>query len=185
MRVSDKQMMYRMLQEGAFGNTIERWFRFEDWFNPFRPAQGLWAIRSMVAGNKDKSGLNFTYEEVCEKYRRWYPSGGGEISPMVDHMLTARLQVHEEPGGLVVWAVEGYRDKGWRLVFDQENGYSRHLYGVQARLILRRYLNQNSLDDLQILLDRYQGHTVELSALDRCFGTVPHRNAVVWEVRDY
>ena len=25
----------------------------------------------------------------------------------------------------------------------------------------------------------------KLSALDRCLGTVPHRNAIVWEVRAY
>jgi hypothetical protein len=57
--------------------------------------------------------------------------------------------------------------------------------GSAATVLLRTVLNENSYDDLIALLETYPGHVVELSALDVCFGTVPGRNAVTWEVRQY
>jgi len=52
-------------------------------------------------------------------------------------------------------------------------------------MVLRKHLNPNSLDDLSTVLDRWPGHVVELSAVEGCFGTVPGRNGIVWEVRNY
>lgn len=61
----------------------------------------------------------------------------------------------------------------------------RHWFGSAARVLLTKHLNPNSYDDMSVLCDRLPGHVVELSALDRFYGTVPHRNAIVWEVRNY
>ncbi len=97
-------------------------------------------------------------------------------------MLTARFQVWESPTGLTLWGVIGRKEVPWREAFQS---LSSHWYGVAAREILKTYLNENSMDDLDIVLEQYPDHVVELTALDRCFGTVPHRNAVVWEVRSY
>jgi hypothetical protein len=57
--------------------------------------------------------------------------------------------------------------------------------GSAASVLLRSVLNENSHDDLMTLVDLYPDHVVELSALNVCFGTVPGRNAVIWEVRKY
>lgn len=183
MRVSDKQTMYRMLDAGAFGNTITRWYSIEDW-----KASGwksdLWAIRSTTkAGDWARSGLNIPTDSLEWVYYNWYKTGrGAEISPMVDHMLTARFQVWEGPDGLTLWGVLGHDTVPWRKAFGE---LSSHWYGTTALTILREYLNENSMDDLREVLDKYDGHVVELTALDRCYGTLAHRNAVVWEVRAY
>jgi hypothetical protein len=57
--------------------------------------------------------------------------------------------------------------------------------GSAARGLLRAVLNPNSYDDLMEMIGVYPNHVVEMSVLDCCFGTVPGRNAVVWEVRRY
>lgn len=180
--VSDKRTMYRMLDAGEFGNTIPRWYSVRAWKDSGYRSD-LWAIRSMTPGNWACSGLNIPTDNVEWLYYNWNKSGeGSEISPMVDHMLTARFHAHYGCSGLIVWVVEGHREVPWRKAFET---VSAHYEGVNARLVLRKYLNENSIDDLDIVLDKYQDHVVELTALDRCFGTVPHRNAVVWEVRRY
>lgn len=185
MRVADKASMFRLLQEGAFGNTTPQWFSVEAWQSDRLGARtgGLWGIRSAATSGGDKrTKLNVPVEEVPGLVQQWFPGGGGQISPMVDHSATLRAHVHRDHQGTQLWYVEGLRQVSWREAFAI---HSRRCERTAAELILRRHLNENSFDDLHALLDRFDGHIVELTAMDRCYGTVPHRNTVIWEVRDY
>lgn len=62
---------------------------------------------------------------------------------------------------------------------------STKVSGVVALGILHHFLRPASQEELWELLDRYPDHVVEFSAYDRAVGELPHRNAVVWEVRSY
>ena len=104
---------------------------------------------------------------------------------MVDRVATVTLwaDIWDSPTGLVVYGIE-YPDTSrltWRTGMPT---LGRHWDGIAARH-LARHLNPNSLEDLAAVFVQWPGHVCELSALDRCLGTVPHRNAVVWEVRLY
>lgn len=61
----------------------------------------------------------------------------------------------------------------------------RHSTGTEALLVLRSALCPNSQDDLWALLDLYPDAMVELTAYDRPVGVLPHRNTVIWEIRNY
>jgi hypothetical protein len=105
------------------------------------------------------------------------------ISPMLDTVCDVTLwaDVYDSPTGLMVYGVE-FPGKGesWRQGMPRRG---REFRGLAARNLLRRYLNPSTLADLEATLERWPGHVVELSALDRCLGTIPGRNAVVWECR--
>ena len=58
-------------------------------------------------------------------------------------------------------------------------------YGLTAILRLQYYLDPSSYDDLRMLLGEYDGHVVEFSTYEVCWGTVPNRNTVFWEIRGY
>jgi hypothetical protein len=63
--------------------------------------------------------------------------------------------------------------------------HGRHAEGSAALAVLRWACCPNSLDDLDILLDAYPDHAIELTAYDREIGSIPGRNCIVWEVRKY
>jgi hypothetical protein len=146
----------------------------------------LWGVRSAIDASSNKCRLNVSAAEVVSLIMgEWklYIDAPVNISGMVDQWVTFRCNVWQSNfGGLHVEGVIGQQHIPWREALDK---YRRLYTMTEAIMILREYLNENSYDDLMILLDKYTGHVVELSCLDRCYGTVPHRNAIVWECRLY
>ncbi len=69
---------------------------------------------------------------------------------------------------------------GMRQAYDQ----MRSRYGLQALLILRRYLDAPSFDNLQWILETYCDSVVELSAYPMGVGVLGW-NTLFWEVRNY
>lgn len=61
----------------------------------------------------------------------------------------------------------------------------RHLFRLEAKILLYGNLDDNSLDWLNHLLDTYDDHVVEFSTYSKHWGTVPRYNTVFWEVRKY
>jgi hypothetical protein len=177
--IRTKRQMYERLAAGAFGNTNPQWFSVDDWHGAgVSHTAPLWGVRSLVPGGPLR--LDCPAGEVALT-----ALGFGcaySISPMVDPWLTLRCDVMRREDGLYVYGVEGRRDLKWRDAFRR---VGRSWHRLEAAMLLLRHLNANSLSDLEDLLDLYPDHVIELTALDRCYGTVPHRNGVVWEVRIY
>jgi hypothetical protein len=181
MRITDKRTMYRMLAEGRFGNTVPAFPDLTSWLaREPRWAAPAWGVRSLVSGDP-RMRLNLPTEAVVEYCRTAFGADPYTISPMVDPWLTWRAEIFDSPTGLACRHVVGRPELPWRRAFAE---CGETLARPGARFWLRAFLNPNSHDDLMDLFDHYPGHVVELTALGRCYGTVPHRNAIVWEVRD-
>ncbi len=183
--IANKARMYRLLAAGAFGNTTPQYFSVAEWeSSPDADRYPYWGVRTLVPGGPCR--LYCPRDEVRETATRpEFAAAGVNISVMIDAVLTVTLyaDVYDSPEGLLVYCVE-HPGKGasWRKVMPARG---RELRGLAARQVLRKHLNPSSLADLDALFERWPGHVVELSACDRCFGTVPGRNAVVWECRSY
>lgn len=180
--IRNKTQMYRELAAGAFGNTNPFYMSLAEWGRSLTAASPpLWGVRSVYSWDR-RMRLDVPLAAVGELVGRWFPDGRVNLSPMVDRMLTFRAEVFEDAHGLRVYGVEGLRDVKWRQAM---GAHSREWRGLAAKQLLRAHLNSNSLSDLGELLDLYPGHVMEFTALDRNYGTVPGRNAVIWEVRLY
>lgn len=182
--VLNKVDMYRRLSAGEFGNTVPQWFDVAEWAASAAAVYPLWGVRSLTVGGPCR--LNCPRAEVAETARRFADAGHAvNVSVMIDVMLRVTLwaDVYDSADGLLVYGIE-YPPRGgsWRALMPSRG---RERRGLAARLLLERHLNPTSLADLAALRDRLPGHVYEISALDRCFGTVPGRNAVVWECRAY
>lgn len=185
--ITDKREMYRQLAAGTLGNTIPQFFSVADWqasreYHRF----DLWGVRSSRHAAHPMTRMYVPRVEV-EAYAATHFADGVNISNMVDTFLTvtAWLEVYESDAGLVVQGIE-YPDRGlsWRHGM-RDPARLRTWERTAARMVLRKHLNADSLADLESLLSLYPGHVVELSACEQRFGTVPGRNAIVWEVRNY
>ena len=179
--VRTKRDMYSRLVAGEFGNTNPSWDGVHEW-GMRTTDYPLWGVRSKTA-NDPRTRLNVPTVEV---FKYCYDNGllDANISPMVKahsvHWEGDVCRRHDGPGLLCSGNV-GVVPGSWRTHMKKPRLWE----GTAADALLRQYLNENSYDDLMNLLDFYPDHVVELSALDHCFGTVPGRNAVVWEVRRY
>lgn len=179
----NKRDMYDALAAGRLGNTIPQYFSVADWL-PDSTEYPYWGVRTLTPGGP--CSLHCHQDDVPRTAAGFIAAGHGiNISAMVDMVATVTLwaEVVETTEGLYVGAVE-YPTPGasWRAIMPTAQRPCRRTAAIQ---VLARHLNPNSLADLRALLSAYTEHVVELSALDRCFGTVPHRNAVIWEVRSY
>ena len=179
--IRSKDVMYRTLVAGGFGNTCPVYFSVGEWLRAENGGVPLWGVRSHTSGDP-RARLDVPTAVVADYCRSVFGDHGFNITPMVDHMLAFRGEVYDAGSrGLVLFGVAGRRELKWRPAFRQ---YGREYTGSAAAVVLRTVMNGNSYDDLQILLEQYPGHVVEFTALEREFGTVPGRNSVVWEVRD-
>ena len=185
MRVNTKREMYRLLAAGAFGNTTPQYFSILSWAcSSDYLKYSTWGVRTMEPGGPGK--MYIPTVEVADVALGLMCSGHSiNISPMIDVMctITAWLEVFRSDNGLVVFSVEyPYRGDSWR---EKMPTCGKHCMGVSAIMLLKRHLNPNSLADLLTLLDQYPDSVVELSATNICLGVLPHRNAIIWEVRNY
>ncbi len=107
------------------------------------------------------------------------------ISPMIGRIVNVTMwaNILRSNSGLVLECIE-YPDKAsnWRAEMPTK---AKTYQNTAANMLLRKHLNPNTLEDLEILLDKYPDAVVELSATETEFGTVPGRNAIIWEVRNY
>jgi hypothetical protein len=57
--------------------------------------------------------------------------------------------------------------------------------GLKAAMLLRCHFNASSYADLQVLFEKYPKSVIEFTCFSCNFGSIPGRNTVIWEVRNY
>lgn len=177
--------MYELLAAGLLGNTLPQYFTFASFYDdPATVKYREWGLRSFVPGGP--SAMYLQWHEAAEVAHALERAGTPfNLSPMLGN-VTLMANVCVTPGvGLYVHYVEYPPERtSWRVLFARPDT-SLHASGVAAYNLLKRHLNANALDDVTELLQRYDGHVVEISATGHCVGLLPHRNYVTWEVRNY
>lgn len=183
--IVSKSQMYKLLAAGEFGNTIPQYFSVEEWL-----ASGddkrfpTWGVRTLRAGGPCR--FNCPSDEVeATVLSKEFSGDSVNISCMVDKVANVTLwaDVWDSPTGIIVYGIEYpclHKDWTWRNSMPTRG---RHWHGIAAKMLLQKHLNPNSLADVYEVFERYPGHVAEMSTLDRCFGTVPHSNHIIWELR--
>ena len=124
-------------------------------------------------------------DAVTAKIREWAEEG---IDPelitfhesMPDESLQIQGEVARDVGGLnLSYSVE--RRQAMREAMEHPSLAS----GLSARLILEYFLDANSREDIDMLLDLYPDAVIEFGTYERDVGLLPRRNTVIWEVRNY
>lgn len=173
-RIDSKAQFYRLYSAGVLGNRSHQWFSLADFLSS--GFTGEVGIRSLKAGGRCqyyvKSG------EVAERLRQFWPSDGYNISPMM-------------PPTLLVGEIGCYPD--WFLYYSTNGQQMRDALraapqwaeGLKARVILKHYMDPHSWGDLQDLMDLYPDAAIEFGVYNQPVGILPHRNTIIWEVRNY
>jgi len=63
--------------------------------------------------------------------------------------------------------------------------YMRAVSGSEVLVLLDRWMDPSSQDDLRDLLDLYPEATIEFTCFTKDTGNIPGRNCIFWETRNY
>lgn len=168
MIVESKSEMYELFQRGAFGNRP----RMNTELHGFK---GGVCVRTLRRGGPFKQCQGI--EEAID-----YGKHLNEPFNLSELVSAAVLQgeVWRDTKGLYLRYTT--IDKPMRLAFQDEE---LHAKGMVARSLIQCYMDASSYDDLNDLLDLYDGAVVEFSCHATDVGTCPRRNTIFWEVRHY
>lgn len=181
--VSTKQQALHLLRTGRLGNTLRVWQHLSD--VEADGYQGTLSLRYAGAFGGMFCAYNVAVHDVPAVLEKWTRQGAdtqlvqyNESAP--DEYLTLQGELMRNHLGLYLFgSTECCKMR------DALRNSGQHLWGLQAKLTLQRHVDPSSYDDLMDLLDTYPGHVVEFSTYAIDLGCAPHRNTVVWEVRDY
>jgi hypothetical protein len=186
--VLTKKQNYRLWQGGAFGNKLRAWRSLREWrFSDYR---GPVALRSLGAAGGGHCIYDVNPGQVTlaieEMHRRGVPDGAimvNEMAPSNAYILQGEyLNAVREDG---LWGHFFHSQVSEPMRIALLSWRARTTHGLMSDLLIREAMTPASYEDWRELLDRYPDHVLEVSIFDRCLGDLPHRNALVWEVRRY
>ena len=179
--VNNKTDFVRRFRNGEFGNKLRTWEWYE-WQNYFDANQEKLKGQLFHLRNKEKGGLT-RYNLSASLINEYLKTMGNgfyvsEMAPHKDGTLQGEIQQTEK--GLYLRYT--FAKLPMRDAFIKQE---LHVYNLQAKHLIRTYMNQASLEWLDHLLEEYDGHIIEFSCFNHCLGTIAGRNTVFWEVRNY
>ncbi len=175
--------MYQLYEQGAFGNKLLSWPTLDDYLED--DYFGLIVLRYKGIAGGAWIRYDIPPSEVCSVVEHW-------ISEGADRNLITVNQSAPNPllriQGEVMRSVD-YLDLRYTLVKQPMRAgldiEQLHANGLEAVGLLRHHLDPSSYEELWELLDTYEDAVVEFSTWDTHIGSVPFRNTVFWEVRNY
>lgn len=180
--VQTKAEYYRRYIAGEFGNRLKVWRTWDQY--QASGYTGLLGIRNTTA-NSPFCRYDIPHCEVPSVVAEFVAKGCNpgtmtfnEAAP--DKALLLQGEVMESESGMYLFYSVVQAQMRIALLKSP-----RHAYGNSVIQILKTYLDPNSYEWVRHLLDVYPGHVVEFSAYDRFLGSVPLRNTLIWEVRNY
>lgn len=124
-------------------------------------------------------------DAILEVARRWRMDGLSfvicEAAP--DHLGTIQGEVCR---GL--WGLEGLMGRvvnGKRMRQSMADGDLKPIHGAAVLKVLDTFMDPSSRDDLDALFELYPDATVEFTCYACTLGSLPARNTIFWEVRNY
>lgn len=191
-KIEDKQKNYRLLHRGLFGNISPPFETLDDVLRHSETNDCTYGLR--LRRRAPGGGAGFVMDVPakalaarCDEYRRqgikdsemqfsvYWP----EEAVKVKGVVTRAIGGASGPGYILEYTTV---KKPWGEAF-AEGQVS--VQGLRALYLLREWFDPASYDDLMTLFDQYPDSVVEFSVLEEYGGTVPGRNVLIWEVRDY
>ncbi len=177
--VLTKTDFVRRYNLGEFGNHSPTWQTIGEFTDS--GYVGLVHIRNRVAGGP--TYFDIPEYNVEDAYFALLERSGGSyyFSGMCPTDCTMiQGEVMRTPRGLYLYFSRVKKPMRASLL---EGG--QHAFGLYAKMLLQHFMDNNSWEWLNLLLDRYPDHVVEFTTLSKCWGTEPGFNSLFWEVRKY
>ncbi len=183
--IRTKREFFQRWEAGELGNKLRTWRTPAEAL-----ASGCTPVGFRQIGTAGGGKLDIVpREEISATADRWRSEGRQfmicEAAP--DHRATIQGEVcrptRGSRGGLC--GIIGRVINGRRMRDSIAAGDLKPVGGAQVSVLLSTYMDANSRDDLDALLERYPDAAIEFTCYEISVGCYPRRNTIFWEVRNY
>jgi len=188
MKVTNKQLQYKLLRSGYFGNTVMIWDSPDEVL--VSGYKGFVNIRGRnVPGFGAHCGIiPNELEGIFNKKLVEYNLRRDQLvisEDVPDHSRTIQGELlYNCIDNLFYFKYTFVKDVMGK-VFRNNPGDCYESVGLKTINLLKQYLSYSSYDDIIELMYRFPDHVVEVSVFNRSIGYLKGRNHVIWEVRYY
>lgn len=180
-QITSKAEFYRLWHSGVLGNRPHVWRDVE---SAARSGHTRFGIREI-----GKSGGGFFRivhsVEALRNTCNWLRSGGTQYSidgGVQNETVLLQGEICRTTRGLEgMMAVRSGTDI--RAAFRE--GKFKPVQNLTALTLIREFMDPSSQDDVWDLLELYPDATIEFACFPSNVGVLPHRNTIIWEVRNY
>jgi hypothetical protein len=188
MILNNKQDFERAYFNNELGNRLKSWQTLKELLNS--DYRGLVSIRSrQVSGT---SYYNVPIDSIANKLGKSLNEYYFNESAPDDHLIIQGEYFHGTSSSgtfhnrSLMYSEAPVKMKEFIKLPEGRGLMCRHFSeGITTNIILQHYMNANSYDDFQILQEQYPDHVIEFGIYNHELGIVPHRNTIIWEVRQY
>jgi len=182
-RIDSKKKSYLLYENGLFGNKVLTWNSLQEikesgWKNKI-------CIRSRKGIARGKTRFDIPLEEADKNVKEMVEEGMkieelffNQSMPNESLTLQGEITLTEKGIYLLYTLVK----KPMNLGLKEQ---SLHAFGFKAKAILEHFLSPICLDEVYLLLNFFPDCVIEFSSYSCLIGNLPHRNTVIWEVREY
>ena len=179
--VRNKSQIYELLRADKFGNHFP-WVSYEEWLHELHE-DAEYSLRFGLQLNAPwEYHLSYHKALVAANYNT-YGCAKSQIS-----VVTMPIGIQPVINAEVQWSEIGV-ELHYSTVQDVMRRSlargGRTVAGIVSVEIMRHYCDPCSYDDIRALLSEYDGSVIEFTVFDRDVGVFPHRNTIIWEVRNY
>lgn len=189
-----KNEMRKKQLRGEYGNYFLSWKSVKEWKEDFGKGKytgNLWLSQSQKSYGPVE--LDIPPKDLEEKYKQFVNKGFDPKYITITQFppadwITLNAEVQLTPEGLTV----DYSEEKiiHRKAFEKN---PKTIKGLNAKLLLQKHMDPTSYDGIMELLDTYKVDSndpsrsciLEIHCFDRNLGTIPGRNTIIGEVRNY
>ena len=182
MKIKNKTQMYELFNRGLFGNRLKTWTVEEYLLSDYKGEVALRYV-GLSPGGPCITGLY--RHSLLDEYNRLCAAGYEPSRFIVcegldesKRVIQGEVALSENHLDLTYTTVK----KPMRPALAEETKYAS---GLTAQVLLQHHMDANSYSDIMDILDTYNDAVVEFTTNSNDIGICPHRNTVVWEVRNY
>lgn len=181
MKIKTKQEFVQLYLAGVIGNRFDIYLDYKSAIAAKAQEVGF---REMAVGAGSFEMCSFDkIEEVALRWlalnRRFYLNTSDK-----DHLSSLLIQ------GEICHTFNGYQgfigdSHGLRMRDMFKAEYARHFTSAATRHLMYKYMDENTISDIDEILELYPDATIEFACYSKFLGCLPNRNTIIWEVRDY
>ena len=182
-RINSKKDCYELYQKGFFGNKPITWNSIEE------IVQSKWQEGICIRGIKKIGRTKVKYDlslEEAKNYVNLLKEGGilekdltfNQSLPNNELTIQGEFMRSEKSYSLLYTEVK----EPMNLALKKE---SKWVEGVTALTIIKEKFSPSSYEDLQTIFDLFPDSIIEFSTYRINLGSLPNRNTLIWEVRNY
>lgn len=178
MIIASKKEFFEKWRQGLLGNRTQLWWDPNE----------AWASNAKEFGFREHRAGGGTWERVLRRdfhktVEKWQKAKRiftmDDVCP--DEHQTIQGEICRTFKGL-----EGYIGASkFPMREAMKKGILQHRTGAAVLVLLDRFMDPSSRDDLNDLLDLYPDAAIEFTCFSVNVGVFPHRNTIFWETRNY